>query len=148
MSVSISRLTAAELPAFISILHIYEAVFEMEEFTVPAENYLHRLLSNKDFIVLAAKEADGKVLGGLTAYVLPSYFEETAEVYLYDLAVDPAEQRRGLGSLLLNGLRDYCQQENIGEFFVQAMEGDTEAMRFYNATGGKPMRVVHYDYEV
>jgi aminoglycoside 3-N-acetyltransferase I len=148
MPVSISRLNTADIPAYVSILHIFEEVFEMEEFSVPADAYIRKLLSNKDFIILAARDENGKVVGGLTAYVLPSYYEDAAEVYLYDLGVDPAAQRQGIGRQLLDGLKDLCRREGIAEFFVQAVEGDTEAMRFYNATGGKPLRVIHYDYEL
>ncbi|RAJ81933.1 aminoglycoside 3-N-acetyltransferase I [Chitinophaga dinghuensis] len=148
MPVSISRLTSADIPAMIDLLHIFEAVFEMEDFELPANSYLDKLLSNKDFLVMAARDENGKVLGGLTAYVLPSYYEETAELYLYDLGVSPDAQRQGIGRLLLDSLKDYCKKGKFTEFFVQAVEGDTEAMRFYNATGGKPLRVIHYDYEL
>jgi len=76
------------------------AFAEMETYTArqPGDDYLEGLLASSTFISLAAV-ADGRVIGGIAAYVLPKFEQVRSEIYIYDLAV--AEMHRRLAQLAL-----------------------------------------------
>ena len=141
----IRRLTEKDVEAFQSLVHLFNVVFEEEE-KIGSEARLLNLLRSRKFIVLAAM-IDHEVVGGLTAYELPMYYAEASEIFLYDLAVNPEHQRKGIGKGLLRALKEHCLQNTIQTFFVMAHEEDQHAIEFYRATGGKSENVVNFLYE-
>jgi aminoglycoside 3-N-acetyltransferase I len=82
----------------------------------------------------------------LTAYELAGYYSETSEIFIYDIAVNPAFQQKGLGKQLLLSLKEYATQKNISAIFVDANEEDEHALDFYHATGGKAEKVIQFTY--
>ena len=68
-NITISKLNDKDLLKFKNVIRLFEEVFEMRDLSLPEDAYLKKLLSRKNFIVLAAFE-DNTVIGGLTAYVL------------------------------------------------------------------------------
>ena len=89
---------------------------------------------------------DKKVVGGLTAHVLPLTYFPSSEVYVYDLAVETEFQRKGIGRQLINSLKEYRAGLHFKEVFVQADLEDGHALEFYRATGGMAESVVHFSY--
>lgn len=143
----IKRLEPSDLNYLIDLLRIYQEVFEIENFQFPDDDYLLSLLRKEDFHVFVSLH-EGRVIAGLTGYTLAAYYESSYQMYLYDLGVTPAHQRKGVGRTLLNALKDYCHQKGYTEFYVQADLDDQHAMDFYQANGGVPQRVMHYTYAV
>ena len=129
----------------IELISLYADVFEMEGFVPPANEHLHTLLTNPAISFLVALH-DHKVVGGLTAYDLPSVYGPAAETYVYDLAVATAFQRQGVGAALLEKMRSVCECAGKREFFLQADVDDTHALSFYRATGGVEEDVRHFSY--
>ncbi|MBO9596154.1 MAG: GNAT family N-acetyltransferase [Niabella sp.] len=126
------------------LFHLYIEVFETPH-RPPGDAHFCRLLQEENILFFVAS-SNKKVIGGLTAYVLPSLYTEAGEVYLYDLAVRNDYQRLGVGRQLLSKLESWCRQHGIREFFVQADETDNHAIAFYRATGGIPEAVRHFSY--
>ena len=118
-------------------------VFE-EPHEALSDGYVDRLLG-RDFWVLTAI-ADGKVVGGLTAHTLMMTSTESAEVFLYDIAVHPDYQRLGLGSRLVNALRRDAGELGIEIVFVPADEKDGHALDFYRALGATPSKVTFFEF--
>jgi aminoglycoside 3-N-acetyltransferase I len=147
MNSTIKQLLPGEIGEFKALLGVFAEVFEMKGFILPDEAYLGGLLARSAFLVFVALES-GVVIGGLTAHVLASYYVESSEVYVYDLAVRTEFQRRGAGRKLMQALAGYCRQHRIREYFVQADVPDEHALKFYSALGGIPEQVVHYNYPV
>lgn len=145
-SFQIKHLTKEHLVDFQSLVNLFNMVFE-EESKIGSETHLLKLLSNKDFIVLAAL-TENEVVGGLTAYELHMYYSDSSEIFLYDLAVKPEYQRTGIGKGLIQSLKAHCLKQGIKEFFVMAHEEDEHAIEFYRATGGKGENVVNFLYEM
>lgn len=141
------KLESNDLASLKALINVYEEVFEMENFTMPGDSYLQTVLLREALIFFVAS-VEKKVVGGLTAHVLPSVYFESAEVYVYDLAVQVAYQRQGVGKNLMASLSEYCKEQGYREIFVQADLVDQHAMDFYQATGGKAERVVHYVYSL
>ncbi len=147
MNITIKQLTPSHLNEFRQMLGLFEEVFEMKDLRMPGEGHLKKILRGKNFVVFMALH-ENVVVGGLTVYILPSYYSESSEVYIYDLAVKADFQRKSVGKKLLLALTAYCGENNYKAFFVQADEADTHALEFYSATGGLPEKVVHFNYLV
>jgi aminoglycoside 3-N-acetyltransferase I len=76
-------------------------------------NYVESLLKRDDFWAIAAIE-DCEPVAGLTAFTLPLTRSETAELLIYDIAVRPEHQRRGIGCALVDTLKKLAAEAGIG----------------------------------
>lgn len=140
----IHRLTAADVPLARQTFLAMSAVFETDAAAL-SDDYLESLLERAEFWAFAALE-DDRVLGGLTAHTLPMTRSESAEVFIYDLAIVPDRQRQGLGRRLVTALRDAAGARGIGVAFVPADNDDTHALEFYRAIGGTPAPVTIFTF--
>lgn len=142
----IRRLKTEDASTFTALIELFNIVFE-EDSRVGSAAHLTKILSDEHFLALAAL-IDGRVVAGLTAYELPSYYSDSSEIFLYDLAVQPEYQRMGVGKALLQNLSDYCHENGIPIFFVLAHTEDQNAVEFYRSTGGKGEAVANFIYEI
>ena len=60
----------------------------------------------------------------------------STEIFIYDLAVHPDHQRKGVGRGLADFLRRAGRDANHGDVVVPADDEDTHALDFYRAIGG------------
>jgi aminoglycoside 3-N-acetyltransferase I len=144
-AIKIKRLDKEDVSIFHKLIKLFNEVFEMQSFTSTNELYLKELLKKNEFIAFAIIH-ENEIIGGLTAYELPLYYSEASEVFIYDIAVKPGFQRKGLGKKLLSALKEYCNQNGIKEIFVAANEEDKHALEFYRSTRSKAERVIHFSY--
>ncbi|MGA7121466.1 MAG: GNAT family N-acetyltransferase [Polyangiaceae bacterium] len=112
----------------------------------PSDAYLRELLASPTFIALVAV-IDGRVIGGLTAYVLSKAEQERREIYLYDLAVLADFRRRSIGRNLIRELCRIGRQRGAYVVFVQADEGDDIPIALYSSLGKKE-HPYHFDIEL
>lgn len=145
INTEIKKLSSTDLEQFIELIRVFEDVFEMKQFQMPNPNYLQSLLERDDFFVFVSI-LDGKVVGGLTSYLLRQYYSERPLVYIYDLAVQTHLQRKGIGKSLITSINSYCKEKGMEEVFVQADLVDDYALDFYKSTGGRAEDVVHFYY--
>lgn len=145
MNIEIKKLGSADIVDFQALIRVFEKVFEMQHFQMPPNQHLQKLLNEEGFYVFVATLND-QVVGGLTAYTLQQYYSTMPLVYIYDLAVQAAFQRQGIGKKLMVGIIDYCKANGVEEVFVQAEEADDHALDFYRATGAMAEKVVHFYY--
>jgi len=111
----------------------------------PDDAYLGSLLARDTFVAIAAL-ADGKVVGGLAAYVLPKFEQARSELYIYDLAVDEAHRRRGVATGLIATLKTLARERGIYVIYVQADLGDDPAIALYTKLGTRE-DVLHFDID-
>lgn len=145
MSVIIEK---ADLAGLKQLLRVFAEAFEDQESyqsNVPSDAYLNSLLEHEDFIPLAAV-ADGKVVGGLAAYVLRKFEQERKEIYIYDLAVDEHYRRRGIAAGCIHKLREIAREIGAYIIYVQADHGDDPAIKLYESLGTRE-DVLHFDIE-
>jgi aminoglycoside 3-N-acetyltransferase I len=116
---------------------------ESYQSAIPSDEYLNALLAREDLIPLVAV-ADGKVVGGLVAYVLQKFEQERSEIYIYDLAVDEEYRRRGIATGLINKLREIARERGAWVIYVQADHGDDPAIKLYESLGTRE-DVLHFD---
>ena len=145
--IAYKRLKQGDEATFVQLIHLFAEVFEHETTPSPNAKRLADLLEQPGFISFVAIDND-EILGGLTAYELPSYYSQQSEVYIYDLAVATRFQRMGIGKQLIAALTEYCKQHNIKTMFVQAHEEDKGAVDFYHKAGGQAEQVVHFNFVV
>ena len=117
----------------------------MQNFTIPNRNHLQKLLDKPDFTAFVAL-LENKVIRGLTAYILTSYFVESADVYILDLAIKTEFQRKGSGKKLMETTIEHCKKQNMHVMFVQADEIDKHAVDFYHSLGGISEKAINFDY--
>lgn len=145
MQLKCELLTPDAVVDFKALLSCYKIAFELDDFVCPADAHLQTILADERFRVWVAR-ADGRVIGGLTGFILPQYYVTKPQFYLYDMAVLPVFHRKGIGSELISALKHYCMDAGFDNFFVQADVEDTYALEFYRATGGVAAEVMHFTY--
>lgn len=148
MEIYIKRLSADNLDLFISLIDLFEEVFEMKDFRMPERGHLDKVLRSNGFQAWVALNESSEVVGGLTAYELQQYYSGRPLVYIYDLAVKSALQRRGIGTQLIDAINEYCQKTGVEEVFVQADRVDQHAVDFYRKTGATEEDVLHFYYDL
>jgi aminoglycoside 3-N-acetyltransferase I len=126
---------------------LFQQVFEADSKDIPTTAYLEKLLKNPAFVCYAAIY-NKQVIGGLTAYELPMYHAECSEMFIYDIAVFPQFQKKGVGKALLKAVNAYSAQRNIQVMFVDAAQDDHNALEFYRSTGATEQPVAMFCYEV
>lgn len=141
----IRRLTPDDAPLARRAFTMMAEVFETDHAPL-SDAYLARLLSRPEFWALVAVDGD-EPIGCLTAHTLMMTRAEVEEVFLYDLAVRPDHQRRGIGRALVTALCDGAAALGIDTMFVPADDEDTHALDFYRAIGGEPSPVTFFTFE-
>lgn len=142
-SIAIVRLGIDDVDLARTVFQVMVEVFEEGDGRLSAD-YVRRLLARDDLWAYGAVDR-GSVVGGLTAHTLPMTRDESDEVFLYDLAVAPSHQRRGIGRLLVTTLVNDAARAGIDTVFVPADDEDTDALDFYRALGGVESPVSIFD---
>jgi aminoglycoside 3-N-acetyltransferase I len=141
----IKKLESGEVGSFEELIEIFREVFE-NDFKTPSREHLSKLLKNPDFMVFAA-ELNGKIVGGLTVYVLHQYYNPKPLAYIYDVGVSPSFQGQGVGKKLMKEVCDYCKANGFDAAYVEAELDDNEAINFYRKTQAThELKALHFTY--
>ena len=145
MSASVRRLGPGDINSMRQLNAMFANAFDEPETYVPApsDDYFRRVLGREAVIALGA-EADGKIVGGLVAYVLDKLEQERREIYIYDLAVDEVHRRRGIATALIYEVQSIASAIGAWVICVQADHGDDPAIALYNRLGARE-DVMHFD---
>jgi aminoglycoside 3-N-acetyltransferase I len=149
--ISVARVT--EEADFHLMLDIFEKAFGDEENygkrTRPGDTYIKSLVNSDGFLGLLAKGEAGSPVGALAAYILKKFERERTEIYIYDLAVEISQRRKGVATSLINELREIGRRLGAYVLFVQADKGkeDLPAQELYRKLGTQE-DVFHYDIEI
>ena len=111
-----------------------------------SDRYVDALLARPEFWALVALDGEAPV-GGITAHVLPMTRNEARELFIYDLAVDPAHQRRGIGRRLVETLCRDAAAAGVPVAFVPADDEDDHAVSFYTALRGAATPVTIFTFK-
>ena len=141
----VKKLSPLDLREANQLVKLFQSEFKSSNPKSPDDNYLQELISKDGFHVFAAVE-DGRVVGGLTAYELPMFTEETKEMFLYDIAVDKNHWQRGIAKELINALKETCTAKNIKIIFVGTDTDNEAAKRLYKTTGAEMEEIVWFTW--
>lgn len=145
MNTEIKKLDKTEILDFKSLIEIFKDVFENDEL-IASDEHLSNLLNNIDFLVFVVK-LNGRVVGGLTIYVLQRYYASKPVAYIYDVGITPAHQGQGLGSALISEVCNYCKNNGFEDAYVEAESDDIYAVNFYRKTKfSNEMSAIHFTY--
>jgi aminoglycoside 3-N-acetyltransferase I len=147
--VEIRQLGPGDLDLMLGLLTCFAEAFEDPETygaARPTPDYWRSLLARDSFIALVAL-AEGEVVGGLAAYVLPKLEQERSEVYIYDLAVAQTHRRQGIATAMIEALKPIARQRGAWVIYVQADQGDDPPIALYSKLG-KREDVLHFDIDV
>lgn len=145
--IQIKQLSVADLALTQQLFILLQEVFGAEQPIKVSETYIQKLLENPVFVAFAAI-VDNEPVGGLTGYISPMYNGEVSELYIYDIAVKPEFQRRGIGKQLIAFAKDYCSKKGMSAMYVQANAEDGHALDFYRSTNANEEKVVHFTYNL
>jgi aminoglycoside 3-N-acetyltransferase I len=146
--IEVRVLSADDVGPMRSMLHMFGTAFEdVARYSdrQPDDSYLAKLLSNPDFIAIAAAY-EGKVVGGLTAYVLTKFEQAISEVYIYDVAVVEVFRRQGIATTLIREVQHEAKARGAYAVFVQADYEDEPAVALYTKLGVRK-EVLHFDIQ-
>lgn len=129
------------------LFHFYQVDDNIEKPTRASDHYLQRLFAAGGFHTIVALH-DGKVIGGVTGYELPMYIEETKELFLYEIAVEPEYRKQGIGRALIEALKKLCLEKGIKVIFVGTWMTNVEAIGLYGSTGGKREDIPWFTYDL
>lgn len=141
----VKRLGMADVALAQETFRLMAEVFD-EGVSELTEGYVSALLGRADFWAMAALR-DARPIGGITAHVIPMTRSEAQELFIYDLAVHPAHQRRGVGRLLVETLCREAAAAGVPVAFVPADVEDDHAVAFYQALGGEAAPVTVFTFE-
>ena len=149
MSYSFRCLSSADLGALKELLAVFgEAFGDIDTYqgAIPSDRYLRALLEKSQCICVVAL-SDGRVVGGLAAYILEKFERERREIYIYDLAVLEAHRRAGVATGCIQTLQTVAGERGAYVIFVQADPPDEPAVRLYESLGTRE-DVYHFDIPV
>ena len=137
MSVVIRRLGPDDGDAMRELNALFATEFgdpDSYEAAPPGEAYLREALDRPEVIALTAA-IDGRIAGGLVAYVLAKLEQERSEIYIYDLAVAEAHRRQGIATALIGHVQGLAAEIGAWVIYVQADYGDDPAIALYEKIG-------------
>ena len=140
----LKRLTAGDREPAKALFTLMAEVFE-EDSEELSESYIDRLLGREDFWAIAAF-VDDDLVGGITAHTLPMTRTQSSEIFIYDIAVRSAHQRKGIGRRLVAELQAQAAGMGIRDLFVPADNEDVHALDFYRALGGEAAPVTIFTF--
>lgn len=113
------------------------------------EEQMNLFLANSDNALFVAF-FDEKEVGFVTAYRLQRFDNLKSEVQLYEIGVDAAFQRKGIGSSLLSVVKNWAQEVGASEIWVLTEENNTAARLLYKSTGGseEPTKSTMFTYHL
>jgi len=81
------------------------------------------------------------VAAGFVSGVEMTHPDKGTEMFLYELAVDPAFRRRGYGRALVQALAATARDRGCYGMWVLTDDDDAAALRTYQSAGGRPARL-------
>lgn len=134
--VLVKKLFPNETDAFLQLIRLFTSESDpAKNHSYKAEKYLDAFLQNQKNHVFVAS-INKIVIGGLTAYEMEMYKNDTSEMFLFEIEVKAQYKQQGVGRLLIQALKDVCKQRNIKQIFVVTSRNNLSALKLYESTGG------------
>jgi ribosomal protein S18 acetylase RimI-like enzyme len=100
------------------------------------EDAVARFLDDPTHHLLLAREGDATV--GFVSGVETTHPDKGTEMFLYELAVDEASRRRGVGTALVQALADLARERGCYGMWVLTDADNEAALATYRAAGAEP----------
>jgi aminoglycoside 3-N-acetyltransferase I len=107
------------------------SLFNDEDLT---EDAARALLADETFVMVVALDAKGELMGRSYGHVLRRPTQ--SDLFLYEVDVDDAHQRKGAGRAMLQYLKTLCAERGLREMFVMTEVDNAAANALYKSVGG------------
>jgi len=110
----------------------------------------NRRFFDKEDNILLVSFIDDIPCGFLYAYTLESINSVKPKMFLYSIDVFPEFQSKGIGTRMIEKLKDISKDKNCSEIFVFTNDSNNKAKRLYEKTGGNRENLddVMYVYDI
>lgn len=123
----IRRLGRNDVPTVLNAGHLFDAP--------PRPEWIEDFLSRSGHHLLLG-EVDGAPAGFVTGIEI-AHPDKGVEMLLYELGVDEAFRRRGIGSALVEALKSLARDMGCSGLWVPVEQGNDAATALYLATGAE-----------
>ena len=104
------------------------------------------LLADEQTIFLAAFQ-EGEPVGFVFGYLLPRRHGDPSILFVYELGVDEAQRRQGIGRRLMVELGELAHSLGARTGFVLTEPDNEAANALYRSLGGERVESVMWDFE-
>nr|WP_321513865.1 GNAT family N-acetyltransferase [uncultured Pseudodesulfovibrio sp.] len=129
-----------------SLVVLLETLFSIEEdFVVDQAKQrrgLELMLNNGRGCILAAKAADGTVVGMCSGQLTVSTAEGGPAVLIEDVIVQQDWQGQGIGTKLMDGITAWARENEVTRLQLLADRQNLPALDFYKHLGWQPTQLV------
>lgn len=110
--------------------------------------HLQQALANRAcYFILCLVEA--KPVGYLSAYCFPDVENADFHVYLFDIVVTEQFWRQGIGTGMIEVLKQHCRADQVSRIWVGAEINNEAAQRLYVRTGAQKSETsIEYIYQL
>jgi ribosomal protein S18 acetylase RimI-like enzyme len=113
-----------------------EQVVERLARQAPPERASELLADERTIFLAAFEDGQDEPIGFVLAYELLRRHGEPSQLFVYEVAVAPEAQRRGVATALLRELARIARARGIRHGFVLTDEANVAAMELYRSLGG------------
>jgi GNAT superfamily N-acetyltransferase len=106
-------------------------------YPTPSIAWMTTFLSRPDNVLIVATE-DGAPVGFVVAYLLDRVDREQQMMFFYEIGVQAAHRRRGIGKQMIDALKAVCRASDVMKMWVPTSRSNVAATRLYATSGGVP----------
>lgn len=136
---NIPKIDRAKAADIAQILPLLDTLFALEEdFEFKPANVaraLKRILDDGERSCLLVARSDERIVGMCSVQLVISTAEGTYSAWVEDVIVDSTWRGQGVGSLLLEGLEQWCRDNGATRMQLVADRNNDNALGFYRHTG-------------
>jgi ribosomal protein S18 acetylase RimI-like enzyme len=140
----IRRLRAGDEASAIAAIHRLKPAAERPGHDASPEHMRELLARDENYLYIASVET--VPVGFLLAYRVPRVDRDQDMIYLYEIGVLPEHRRRGIGSKMVQLLKEECRSRNVMEVWVGTEADNVAARALYESTGAKCQGETYAEY--
>jgi ribosomal protein S18 acetylase RimI-like enzyme len=106
-------------------------------YPAPSIAWMTTFLSRPGNVLIVATE-DGVPIGFVVAYLLDRVDREQQMMFFYEIGVEAAHRRRGIGRQMIDVLKAVCRASDVMKMWVPTGRSNVAATRLYASSGGVP----------
>ena len=141
--IEIRRLRIGDEAAAIEAIHELKPTEERNGQDASVEHMRQLLTSEENYVYIAY---DDDPIGFLLAYRFPRLDRDQNMIYLYEIDVHPEHRRMGIGTKLIEQLKDECRRNNVLKVWVGTEADNAAARALYESTGARCQGDTYAEY--
>ena len=142
--IEIRRLSAGDEAVAIEAIHELKPAEERAGHDASKEHMRQLLARDENYLYIAS--VDAQPVGFLLAYRFPRVDRDQDMIYLYEITVLLEQRRRGIGSRMIQALKEECRSSNVMEVWVGTEADNAAARALYESTGAKCQGETYAEY--